>query len=61
MIAAILSLTLLGVALGFAASKITQYFTSTETEPVREIAKAARTGPARTGPAAGKVDVMTLT
>jgi len=37
-----------GVALGFAASKITQYFTSTETEPVREIAKAARTGPATT-------------
>jgi K(+)-stimulated pyrophosphate-energized sodium pump len=37
-----------GVVLGFAASKITQYFTSTETEPVREIAKAARTGPATT-------------
>src|SRR6478736_7551631 len=37
-----------GVALGFAASKITQYFTSTENEPVREIAKAARTGPATT-------------
>ena len=37
-----------GVILGFAASKITQYFTSTETEPVQEIAKAARTGPATT-------------
>jgi K(+)-stimulated pyrophosphate-energized sodium pump len=39
---------LAGVILGFAASKITQYFTSTETEPVQEIAKAARTGPATT-------------
>jgi K(+)-stimulated pyrophosphate-energized sodium pump len=37
-----------GVILGFAASKITQYFTSTESEPVQEIAKAARTGPATT-------------
>jgi len=37
-----------GVVLGFAASKITQYFTSTEDKPVREIAKAARTGPATT-------------
>ncbi|MCD9625455.1 sodium-translocating pyrophosphatase [Rhabdothermincola salaria] len=37
-----------GVILGFAASKITQFFTSTETEPVQEIAKAARTGPATT-------------
>jgi K(+)-stimulated pyrophosphate-energized sodium pump len=37
-----------GVALGFAASKITQYYTSTETSPVQEIAKAARTGPATT-------------
>ncbi len=37
-----------GVALGFAASKITQYYTSTETSPVRDIAKAARTGPATT-------------
>jgi K(+)-stimulated pyrophosphate-energized sodium pump len=35
-----------GVALGFAASKITQYFTSTETKPVRDIATSARTGPA---------------
>jgi K(+)-stimulated pyrophosphate-energized sodium pump len=37
-----------GVVLGFAASKITQYFTSTTTKPVQEIAKAARTGPATT-------------
>ncbi len=37
-----------GVALGFAASKITQYYTSTETSPVQDIAKAARTGPATT-------------
>ena len=37
-----------GVVLGFAASKITQYFTSTDTKPVRDIAKAARTGPATT-------------
>ncbi|NLV56923.1 MAG: sodium-translocating pyrophosphatase [Acidimicrobiales bacterium] len=37
-----------GVALGFAASKITAYFTSTTTKPVQEIAKAARTGPATT-------------
>ena len=37
-----------GVILGFAASKITQYFTSTKTKPVKDIAKAARTGPATT-------------
>ncbi len=37
-----------GVVLGFAASKITQYYTSTETNPVQDIAKAARTGPATT-------------
>ncbi|MFM8862153.1 MAG: sodium-translocating pyrophosphatase [Acidimicrobiia bacterium] len=37
-----------GVVLGFAASRITQYFTSTEDKPVRDIAKAARTGPATT-------------
>ncbi len=37
-----------GVVLGFAASKITQYFTSTDDKPVREIAKSARTGPATT-------------
>ena len=37
-----------GVVLGLAASKITQYYTSTETSPVQDIAKAARTGPATT-------------
>jgi len=37
-----------GVALGFAASKITAYYTSTSQKPVREIAKASRTGPATT-------------
>jgi K(+)-stimulated pyrophosphate-energized sodium pump len=35
-----------GVVLGFVASRITQYFTSTDTKPVRDIAEAARTGPA---------------
>ena len=36
----------LGNALGFAASKITQYFTSTKTKPVQDIARSTRTGPA---------------
>ena len=39
---------LVGVALGFAASKITAYFTSTTTKPVQDIAAATRTGPATT-------------
>jgi len=39
---------LIGVALGQVASLITEYFTSTERAPVREIAEAARTGPATT-------------
>ncbi len=39
---------LVGVALGFAASKITAYFTSTTTKPVQDIARATRTGPATT-------------
>jgi K(+)-stimulated pyrophosphate-energized sodium pump len=39
---------LVGVALGFTASKITAYFTSTTTKPVQDIAKATRTGPATT-------------
>ena len=38
----------IGVVLGFAASRITAYYTSTTTKPVQEIAKAARTGPATT-------------
>ena len=37
-----------GVALGFAASKITAYYTATTQKPVQDIAKAARTGPATT-------------
>ncbi len=37
-----------GVTLGFAASKITAYYTSTTQKPVQEIAKASRTGPATT-------------
>ncbi|MGH9076622.1 MAG: sodium-translocating pyrophosphatase [Acidimicrobiales bacterium] len=39
---------LTGVALGQAASRITEYYTSTETSPVRDIATSARTGPATT-------------
>jgi len=36
----------IGVVLGFVVSRITQYFTSTTTKPVRDIAASARTGPA---------------
>jgi K(+)-stimulated pyrophosphate-energized sodium pump len=39
---------LVGVLLGQVASVITEYFTSTESSPVREIAESARTGPATT-------------
>jgi K(+)-stimulated pyrophosphate-energized sodium pump len=39
---------LVGVVLGYAASKITAYYTSTTTKPVQDIAKATRTGPATT-------------
>jgi K(+)-stimulated pyrophosphate-energized sodium pump len=39
---------LTGVILGQVASRITEYYTSTETAPVRDIAEAARTGPATT-------------
>jgi K(+)-stimulated pyrophosphate-energized sodium pump len=35
-----------GLVLAQAASRITEYFTSTETSPVREIARASETGPA---------------
>jgi K(+)-stimulated pyrophosphate-energized sodium pump len=35
-----------GLVLAQVASRITEYFTSTETEPVREIARASETGPA---------------
>jgi K(+)-stimulated pyrophosphate-energized sodium pump len=37
-----------GLVLAQVASRITEYFTSTENAPVREIAEAARTGPATT-------------
>ncbi|MGH9110572.1 MAG: sodium-translocating pyrophosphatase [Acidimicrobiales bacterium] len=39
---------LTGVLLALAASQITEQFTSTERNPVREIAESARTGPATT-------------
>jgi K(+)-stimulated pyrophosphate-energized sodium pump len=37
-----------GVILGQVVSRVTEYYTSTETSPVREIAQSARTGPATT-------------
>ena len=37
-----------GLVLAQIVSRLTEYFTSTETRPVREIAEAARTGPATT-------------
>ena len=37
-----------GVLLGQVVSRITEYYTSTETTPVRDIAESARTGPATT-------------
>jgi K(+)-stimulated pyrophosphate-energized sodium pump len=37
-----------GLVLAQVASRLTEYFTSTETNPVREIAQSARTGPATT-------------
>ena len=39
---------LTGVLLGQVVSRITEYYTSTEFSPVREIAQSARTGPATT-------------
>ena len=38
-----------GLVLAQVASRITEYFTSTHTRPVQEIAEAARTGPATVG------------
>ncbi|MDQ3987262.1 MAG: sodium-translocating pyrophosphatase [Actinomycetota bacterium] len=38
----------IGLVLAQIVSRLTEYFTSTETTPVREIAEAARTGPATT-------------
>jgi K(+)-stimulated pyrophosphate-energized sodium pump len=43
-----LGAVVVGLLLAQVASRITEYFTSTETSPVREIAEAARTGPATT-------------
>jgi K(+)-stimulated pyrophosphate-energized sodium pump len=43
-----LGAVVVGLLLAQVASRITEYFTSTETAPVREIAEAARTGPATT-------------
>src|SRR5690606_22654950 len=46
----------IGLVLAQIASRITEYFTSTETSPVREIATASETGPATnvlSGTAAG--------
>ena len=37
---------IVGLVLAQALSRLTEYFTSTETSPVREIAEASRTGPA---------------
>ena len=38
----------IGLVLAQAVSRLTEYYTSTETTPVRDIAEAARTGPATT-------------
>ncbi|HEX9968617.1 MAG TPA: sodium-translocating pyrophosphatase [Acidimicrobiales bacterium] len=43
-----LGAVVIGLVLAQVASRLTEYFTSTETAPVREIAEAARTGPATT-------------
>jgi K(+)-stimulated pyrophosphate-energized sodium pump len=43
-----LGAVVIGLILAQVASRLTEYFTSTETRPVREIAEAARTGPATT-------------
>jgi len=42
------AITTIGILLSFAISSMTEYFTSTETKPVQEIAKATLTGPATT-------------
>ncbi|MEY2424420.1 MAG: K(+)-stimulated pyrophosphate-energized sodium pump [Acidimicrobiaceae bacterium] len=44
----VLAAVVIGLVLAQALSKLTEYFTSTETTPVRDIAEAARTGPATT-------------
>jgi K(+)-stimulated pyrophosphate-energized sodium pump len=44
----VLGAVVTGLVLAQVASHLTEYFTSTETSPVREIAESARTGPATT-------------
>jgi K(+)-stimulated pyrophosphate-energized sodium pump len=44
----VLAAVAVGLVLAQALSRLTEYFTSTETTPVRDIAEAARTGPATT-------------
>ncbi len=44
----VLGAVVTGLVLAQIVSRLTEYFTSTETSPVREIAEAARTGPATT-------------
>ncbi|HEU4598752.1 MAG TPA: sodium-translocating pyrophosphatase [Solirubrobacterales bacterium] len=44
----VLGAVVIGLVLAQVASRLTEYFTSTETAPVREIATSARTGPATT-------------
>ncbi len=43
-----LAAVVVGLVLAQVVSRLTEYFTSTETRPVREIAESARTGPATT-------------
>ncbi len=44
----VLAAVVSGLVLAQVASRLTEYYTSTETAPVREIAESARTGPATT-------------
>jgi K(+)-stimulated pyrophosphate-energized sodium pump len=44
----VLGAVVIGLILAQAVSRLTEYYTSTETAPVRDIAEAARTGPATT-------------
>jgi K(+)-stimulated pyrophosphate-energized sodium pump len=44
----LLGAVVIGLVLAQVASRLTEYFTSTENRPVREIAEATRTGPATT-------------
>jgi K(+)-stimulated pyrophosphate-energized sodium pump len=44
----VLAAVVVGLVLAQVASRLTEYYTSTETSPVREIAESTRTGPATT-------------